>query len=83
MRRLLRAALWVLGLLLLLPAVLAAGVVLALNTGPGRTAAEQLVNRVTGGTVVLDGLAGRFPDALRLRHLDRLSAASGGRIPAP
>ena len=70
MRRLLRAALWVLGLLLLLPVVAVAAVVLALNIGPGRIAAEQLVSRVTGGTVVLEGLSGRFPDALRLHHLE-------------
>ena len=70
MRRLLRAALWVLGLLLLLPVVAVAAVVLALNIGPGRVAAEKLINRVTGGTVVLEGLSGRFPDALRLHHLE-------------
>ncbi len=70
MRRLLRAALWILGLLLLLPVVAVAAVVLALNIGPGRVAAEQLINRVTGGTVVLEGLSGRFPDALRLHHLE-------------
>jgi translocation and assembly module TamB len=70
MRRVLRAALWVLGLLLLLPVVAVAAVVLALNIGPGRIAAEQLIGRVTGGTVVLEGLSGRFPDALRLHHLE-------------
>ena len=69
-RRVLRAALWVLGLLLLVPVVLVAAVVLALNIGPGRIAAEQLIGRVTGGTVVVEGLSGRFPDALRLHHLE-------------
>ena len=75
MRRVVRAALWVLGLLLLLPVVLVAAVVLALNIGPGRIAAEQLIGRVTGGTVVAEGLSGRFPDALRLHHLEVRDAA--------
>lgn len=70
MRRLRRAALWILGLLLLLPVVAVAVVVLALNIGPGRVAAELLIGRVTGGMVVLEGLHGRFPDALRLHHLE-------------
>ncbi len=75
MRRLLRAALWVLGLLLLLPVVAVAAIVLALNIGPGRIAAEQLAGRMTGGMVVLEGLHGRFPDALRLQHLEVRDAA--------
>ncbi len=75
MRRVLRAALWVLGLLLLLPVVLVAAVVLALNIGPGRIAAEQLIGRVTGGTVVVEGFSGRFPDALRLHRLEVRDAA--------
>ena len=67
MRRLLR----ILGLLLLLGPVLAVALVFAaLNTDPGRRLAEGLIGRVTSGTVVVQGLAGRFPDALRLAHLE-------------
>jgi len=75
MRRARRAALWVLGLLLLLPVVVIAGVLLALNIGPGRLAAERLVASLSGGAVVLEGLSGRFPDALRLHHLEVRDAA--------
>ncbi len=54
-----------------------AGVVLAvalagltLNTGPGRRAVERYLPTLTGGTLRLTGLAGRFPDRLRLGTLE-------------
>ncbi len=70
MRRLGRIGLWALGALLLLPVVLAAVVVAALNTDPGRRFAERQLASLTGGTVVLRGLEGRFPDRLRLAHVE-------------
>ena len=70
MRRAGRIALWLVGALLLVPVLLVAGVFGALNTGPGRALAERQIASLTGGMVVLDGLGGRFPDALRLHHLE-------------
>ncbi|MBC7802079.1 MAG: hypothetical protein H7Z10_15795, partial [Gemmatimonadaceae bacterium] len=70
MRRGLRIAGWVLGALLLLPVLAVAAVFVGLNTGPGQAFAARTITGVTGGMVVLDGLSGRFPDALRLRHLE-------------
>ncbi len=70
MRRAGRVALWALGVLLLLPVVLAGLVLAGLNTGAGQREAARAIASLTGGTVVLDGLSGRFPDALRLRHLE-------------
>ncbi len=70
MRRPARIALWLLGALVLLPVVAVAVVLIGLNIGPGRLLAELAVGRVTGGAVVLEGISGRFPDALRLHHLE-------------
>ncbi|MGE5271376.1 MAG: translocation/assembly module TamB domain-containing protein, partial [Thiohalocapsa sp.] len=55
-------------------ALAAAAVVIALlllvigagNSGPGRLLVERLVPTVTGGTVSVAGLSGRFPDRLRI-----------------
>jgi len=70
MRRVFRGLLWMVGGLAALT-VLAVGLILVgLNIGPGRLLAEQAIGRVTGGMVVLDGLSGRFPDVLRLHHLE-------------
>ncbi len=65
-----RIALWAVGLLIGLPLLLVALVFIGLNIGPGRVAAEGLIARVTGGQVVIAGLQGRFPDALRVAHLE-------------
>ena len=70
MRRLGKIALWVAGILVLLPLVLVAALFVALNTGPGRTQAEALITHLTGNTVRLTGLQGRFPDRLRLTHVE-------------
>ena len=40
------------------------------NTGAGRATIETLAAKFSGGTVELQGLAGRFPDALRLAHAE-------------
>lgn len=70
MRRIRKIALWVLALLVALPVLAIAALLIGLNIGPGRVAAEQLVGRLTGGQVVLVGLHGRFPDRLQLAHLE-------------
>ena len=60
---------------LTLAAVLGVAVVLVVvvmvgaNTGPGRRLIESVVARATGGNVRLTGLAGRFPDALRVQRI--------------
>ena len=64
---------WVLGLLLGVPIVLVALVLLVVlvgaNTGAGRRLIEQQAASLTGGLVKIDGLGGRFPDALTIRRL--------------
>ena len=56
--------------LLGLPTLLAVLLIGALNTDPGRRLAERAVTHFTHGTVVLAGVYGRFPDALRAEHLE-------------
>ena len=70
MRRVRKIGLWVLALLLALPVLAVAVLLVGLNIGPGRVAAEQLAGRLTGGQVVIQGLHGRFPDRLRLAHFE-------------
>ncbi len=65
MRHLARTLVATLTLLIGLPALL----VVALNTAPGRRLAERIVLRASGGALAPEGLAGRFPDRLRLAHL--------------
>ncbi len=57
---------WVLVALALLPVLL----LIIVNTTPGRQAIEWLTPRVTGDTVRLAGLSGRFPDALRVARVE-------------
>jgi translocation and assembly module TamB len=64
-----RAAKWIGGILLallLLPVLL----LLFANTQPGREALVRLTSRLTGDTVRLSGLTGRFPDALRAARVE-------------
>ena len=68
--RLRRILLWVAGIVLLTPVVLVLVVLVLANTGFGRSLIEREAASLTGGQVVLRGLAGRFPDALRLAHLE-------------
>ena len=49
------------GFLILAAVILVVGA----NTGPGRRAVEALASDVSGGTLTIQGLAGRFPDRLR------------------
>jgi translocation and assembly module TamB len=56
--------------IVLLPLALVAIILIAANTSPGRRLIESETKSVTGGTVILSGLSGRFPDALRLAHAE-------------
>ena len=51
-------------------ALLVALAIAALNTAPGRRAVERFTPRLTAGRVRLAGLAGRFPDRLRLGTIE-------------
>ncbi len=69
-RRLLRGLAWTLAVLLAIPLLVLATILVAANTGPGRRLIEREAASLTGGTVVLQGLSGRFPDRLRLAHAE-------------
>ena len=69
MRRISPRALKVASLTLALPLVLMLVLFGASNTGPGRRAIERLASQLSGGTVTVTGLAGRFPGDL---HIDRI-----------
>ena len=70
LKRLLTIAAWTLGVLLGVPLLLVLLVFILLNTGFGRGEVERLAGQLTGGQVVVAGLSGRFPDALRLAHAE-------------
>jgi translocation and assembly module TamB len=55
--------------LLALPIVLCAALLVLGNTDRGRRLIEHTTEQLTGGEVSLQGLAGRFPDQLRLARL--------------
>jgi translocation and assembly module TamB len=55
--------------LLALPIVLCAALLVLGNTDRGRRLIEHSTERLTSGQVLLQGLAGRFPDQLRLARL--------------
>ena len=55
--------------LLAIPAMLIAAAFVTFNTPQGRYVLEVVTEWASGGIVRLDGLAGRFPDHLRLRRL--------------
>jgi translocation and assembly module TamB len=55
--------------LLGLPVLLCAALMVIGNTDAGRRLIERTTERLTGGEVLLQGLAGRFPDQLSLSHL--------------
>jgi translocation and assembly module TamB len=57
-------------LLVGLPVVLCTAVLVLANTDYGRRLIESNTARLTDGGVVLQGLAGRFPDRLRLARLE-------------
>jgi translocation and assembly module TamB len=70
MRRTVRIAVWLLAPLLGLPLLAVLAVFVGLNTDPGRHLAERLASRFTGGEVSIQGVAGRFPDHLRVGRIE-------------
>jgi translocation and assembly module TamB len=69
MRRAMKWVGWVLAVLVSVPIVLLLVILVGANTEPGRHAIEQLTPRLTGDTVRLAGISGRFPDALQVVHV--------------
>ncbi len=69
MRRVVKWLGWILAVLVGVPVLLVVAVLVAANTGPGRHAIESLTPKLTGDTVRLAGISGRFPDALRVAHV--------------
>ncbi|MBL7233303.1 translocation/assembly module TamB domain-containing protein [Komagataeibacter oboediens] len=69
-RRILRAGAFALGIPAGLVAVALGVVLVAANTGAGQHEIERRLPGLTGGSVHLSGLGGRFPDALHVRHLE-------------
>ena len=70
MRRAAKWLTWILVILIGVPVFLVIVVLLGANTGPGRNLLTRLTPSLTGGQVVLAGLDGRFPDALRVASLE-------------
>jgi translocation and assembly module TamB len=73
---------WLLGIILVLLAIPVLAVVLvavAANTNPGRRLIEQETASLTDGMVRIQGLAGRFPDALRVGQI-QVSDAKGAYV---
>ena len=70
LRRAGRVAAWIVAVLVAIPVLVLATILVAANTNPGRRLIEREAAALTGGTVVLQGLGGRFPDRLRLAHAE-------------
>jgi len=70
MRRAARLWGWALAAIVVVPLLAAALVVALANTDPGRRALERAVARASGGQVLLEGVAGRFPDRLRVTRIE-------------
>ena len=72
--RIFRGVACLLAVLAGVPLLLAVVVLIGANTPPGRRLIETLTASLTHGTVRMEGLAGRFPDALRVGRLDLADA---------
>ncbi|MFL5254449.1 MAG: hypothetical protein ACJ8AI_16430, partial [Rhodopila sp.] len=70
MRRLLKWAAWIIGVLIALPIMAIVALVIFANTGPVRSLIESQATKLTGGMVRLQGLSGRFPDKLRIGRIE-------------
>lgn len=57
------------GVMIALPLVLVCALLIIANVDGGRRLLERTTERLSGGGVQLQGLAGRFPDQLQLAHL--------------
>ncbi len=72
MRQTLKVLGWIVAALVVVPAVLVALLLVALNTGPGEQKVAALLNHLLAGELQVQGLSGRFPDRLRLARVDLL-----------
>ena len=70
MRRAARISLWALAAIAAVPLLVGAVLVSIGNTDPGRRMFEGAVAKASGGQVLLEGLAGRFPDRLRIERIE-------------
>ena len=70
MRRWLKWTLVAAAVVLLLPVLLVAVVLAAINTGPGQRLVEREADSLTGGLVRLDGLSGGLPGGPRVRRIE-------------
>lgn len=61
---------WTIGVLLVLPGVLIALALVVANMDWGRRLIESTTAQLTGGEVVLTGLAGHFPDDVRIARVE-------------
>jgi translocation and assembly module TamB len=68
-RRVLKWFAWIVGILIAIPVLLVVFVLIAANTDLGRHKIERLTASLTGGMVQMQGLAGRFPDKLRIERI--------------
>ena len=75
MRRGLKWLGWIVGAAIALPVLVILLVLIGANTGPGQRLIERQIESLTGGMVRLTGLSGRFPDQLRVSHLEVSDAA--------
>ena len=74
MRRVLRFLLWTLAGLAVLVVLALCIVSIVPNTAPGAAFLARSITSATGGQVVVQGISGRFPDALRIAHIELLDA---------
>jgi translocation and assembly module TamB len=70
MRRAGKILTWVVGVLIAFPVLLVVAVLVTANVDPGRRLIERLTPQLTGDLVRLSGISGRFPDALRIEHIE-------------
>jgi translocation and assembly module TamB len=63
--------------MVVIPVMILAGLLAIANTPPGARLIERMIARSTGGTVQLEHLAGRFPDAVRI---GRVTVADGAGV---
>ena len=73
-----RIFIWIAGsvaVLITVPILAVAIALIAANTDPGRRLIERSVAQLTGGTVLIEGLSGRFPDNLQIARIDIADAA--------
>jgi translocation and assembly module TamB len=70
MRRAAKSLGWIVGVLIGIPVLLAVAVLVGANVDPGRRLIERLTPQLTGDVVRLSGISGRFPEALRIAHIE-------------